>query len=54
MWNLKLNKTNPPKQQRNKTKTNSQIQQRVMVTRGEGVWEVGEMGEGGQLYGDGW
>ena len=27
---------------------------RLVVTRGERGWGVGEIGEGGQLYGDGW
>lgn len=43
-----------------KNKTNKQsntgflaAETRLMVTRAEGGWKVGEMGEGGQLYGDG-
>ena len=39
-------------------KTNSQVlidtENRSVVTREEEGWEVGKMGEGGQLYGDVW
>ena len=47
MWNLK-NKT---KQNKNKL---IDTENRLLVTRREGGWGEGEMGEGDKMYGDGW
>ena len=35
-------------------KTNTLKQKILVVPRGEGRWEVGEMGKGDQLHDDGW
>ena len=41
------------KNKQNKNKL-IETENRAVVIRAEGGWRVGEMDEGGQLYGDGW
>ena len=38
----------------NKQNKNKHIENRLVVTRGETGWRKGQMGKGGQLYGDRW